>query len=79
MDQTWLGLGAGTTVLAIAVVGVTAHYLRERRRADLLRNFDYHEWWQRTHGAACTSGGSDAGSWAVKTRTRWTQRTEKQS
>ena len=48
MDQTWLGMAAGTIVLVIAVIGVTAHYLRERRRAELLRNLDHHEWWQRT-------------------------------
>jgi hypothetical protein len=66
VDETWLGMAAGTIVLVIAVVGVTAHYLRERRRADLLRNFDPHEWWQRTHGAACTSGGSDVGSRVCK-------------
>lgn len=48
VDQTWLGMAAGTIVLVIAVVGVTAHYLRERRRAELLRNLDHHEWWQRT-------------------------------
>ena len=48
MDQTWLGMAAGTIVLVIAVVGVTAHYLRERRRAELLRNLDHHEWWQWT-------------------------------
>lgn len=48
MDQTWLGVAAGTIVLVIAVVGVTAHYLRERRRADLLRNLDHHECWQQT-------------------------------
>ncbi|MEM5314260.1 hypothetical protein [Paraburkholderia sp. JHI869] len=48
MDQTWLGMAAGTIVLVIAAIGVTAHYLRERRRADLLRNLDHHEWWQRS-------------------------------
>lgn len=48
VDQTWLGVAAGTIVLVIAVVGVTAHYLRERRRADLLRNLEHHEWWQQT-------------------------------
>jgi hypothetical protein len=48
MDQTSLGMAAGTIVLVIAVIGVTAHYLRERRRADLLRNLDHHEWWQRS-------------------------------
>jgi len=47
VDQTWLGVAAGTIVLVIAVVGVSAHYLRERRRADLLRNLDHHEWWQQ--------------------------------
>ncbi|HTR07784.1 MAG TPA: hypothetical protein VMJ11_14280 [Paraburkholderia sp.] len=61
MDQNWLGMAVGTIVLAIAVVGVTAHYLREQHRADFLRNFDHHEWWQRTHGAARISGGSAAG------------------
>ncbi|WP_233885544.1 hypothetical protein [Paraburkholderia flagellata] len=55
VDQTWLGMAAGTIVLVVAVVGVVAHYLRERRRADFLRNFDHHEWWQRKHGAACPS------------------------
>ena len=55
VDQTWLGMAAGTIVLVVAGVGVAAHYLRERRRADFLRNFDHHEWWQRKHGAACPS------------------------
>ena len=48
MDQTWLGMAAGTVVLVIAVIGVTAHYIRERRRTNLLRNLDHHEWWQQT-------------------------------
>ncbi len=48
MDQTWLGTAAGAIVLVIAVVGVMAHYLRERRRADLLRNLDHHDGWQQT-------------------------------
>ncbi|TDG06432.1 hypothetical protein E1N52_21205 [Paraburkholderia guartelaensis] len=67
MDPTWLGMAAGTIALVIAVAGVTAHYLNERRRADFLRNFDHHAWWQRTHGAACTS--CHAGSRAMRTRT----------
>jgi hypothetical protein len=46
VDQSWLGMAVGTIVLAIAAAGVIAHYLRERRRADLLRNLDHHEWWQ---------------------------------
>lgn len=46
VDQSWLGVAAGTIVLVIAAVGVTAHYRRERRRAELMRNLDHHEWWQ---------------------------------
>jgi len=50
MDPSWLGMVAGTIVLAIAVFGVAAHYRRERRRADLLRNLDHHDWcrWTRS-------------------------------
>jgi len=44
VDQTWLGMAAGTIVLVVAMVGVTAHYVRVRRPADLLRNLDRHEW-----------------------------------
>ncbi len=46
MEQSWLGMSVGTVVLFIATIGVVAHYRRERRRADLLRNLDHHEWWQ---------------------------------
>ncbi|HTR08876.1 MAG TPA: hypothetical protein VMJ11_19940 [Paraburkholderia sp.] len=46
MDQSWLGMGVGAIALVIAAAGVAAHYRRERRRADLLRNLDHHEWWQ---------------------------------
>ncbi|WP_157025088.1 hypothetical protein [Paraburkholderia heleia] len=79
MDPTWLGIATGTIVLAIAVAGVAAHYFRERRRADYLRNFDHHAWWQRTHGAACASGGVGAGRWAAQTKTWRTQRTGNQA
>ncbi|POR51718.1 hypothetical protein B0G62_106252 [Paraburkholderia eburnea] len=50
MEQSWLGMSVGTIVLFIAAVGVVAHYRRERRRADLLRNLDHHEWlqWSRS-------------------------------
>lgn len=50
MDQSWLGMGMGVGAIAlvIAAAGVAAHCRRERRRADLLRNLDHHEWWQRT-------------------------------
>ncbi|CAG9252256.1 conserved hypothetical protein [Paraburkholderia unamae] len=47
MDQSWLGMGVGAIVLVIAAIGVAAHYRRERRRAELLRHLDHHEWWQR--------------------------------
>jgi hypothetical protein len=41
---------AGVIVLVIAAIGVVAHYRRERRRADLLRNLDHHDWrrWTRS-------------------------------
>jgi hypothetical protein len=45
VDQSWLSTAIGSIVLAIAAVGVIAHYRREQRRADLLRNLDHHEWW----------------------------------
>ncbi|WP_224010963.1 hypothetical protein [Paraburkholderia tropica] len=45
MEQSWIGLAGGIVVLALAAAGVIAHYRRERRRADLLRNLDHHEWW----------------------------------
>jgi hypothetical protein len=44
MDQSWMGMAAGTIVLVIAIIGVVGHYRRERRRADLLRNLNHHEW-----------------------------------
>ena len=50
VDQSWLGMAAGTIVLVIAAVSVTAHYRRERRRADLLRNLDHHDWCRWTRG-----------------------------
>lgn len=50
VDQSWLGMALGMIVLVIAAFGVVAHYRRERRRADLLRNLDHHEWcrWTRS-------------------------------
>jgi len=48
MDQSWLGMAIGMIVLVLAASGVAAHYRRERRRADLLRNLDHHDWWQQT-------------------------------
>lgn len=48
VDQSWLGMVAGTIVLVIAAMSVTAHYRRERRRAELLRNLDHHDWFRWT-------------------------------
>jgi hypothetical protein len=46
MGETWLGIVIGTFVLAIAATAVIAHYRREHRRAELLRNLDHHDWWR---------------------------------
>lgn len=50
MNGSLLGTAVGMLVLAIAAYGVMAHYRRERRRADLLRHLDHHDWcrWTRT-------------------------------
>ncbi len=50
MNGSLLGTVVGGLVLAIAAYGVMAHYRRERRRADLLRHLDHHDWcrWTRT-------------------------------
>lgn len=48
VDEIGFGVTLGAMMLFIAAVGVTAHYRREKRRADLLRNLDHHEWWQRS-------------------------------
>lgn len=52
VQESLLGMSVGTVVLLIAACGVIAHYRRERRRADLLRNLDHHEWlqWSRSRG-----------------------------
>lgn len=48
VDESLLGMVVGVMVLAIATYAVLAHYRRERRRADLLRNLDHHDWWHWT-------------------------------
>jgi hypothetical protein len=50
VDQSWLGMAVGLIVLVMAAGGVIAHYRREQRRADLLRNLDHHDWcrWTRS-------------------------------
>ncbi|SDE17817.1 hypothetical protein [Paraburkholderia lycopersici] len=49
MDMLQLGTAAGVMVLIVAAMAVIAHYRRERRRANLLRNLDHHDWcrWTR--------------------------------
>jgi len=50
MGESWLGIVFGTFVLITATTGVIAHYRREHRRAELLRNLDHHDWcrWSRS-------------------------------
>jgi hypothetical protein len=50
MGESWLGVVIGMFVLVIAATGVFAHYRREYRRAELLRNLDHHDWcpWSRS-------------------------------
>ncbi|MGU7774651.1 hypothetical protein ACV229_31310 [Burkholderia sp. MR1-5-21] len=50
MIESWIGIVIGTVVLLIATTGVTRHYLREHRRAELLRHLDHHDWcrWTRS-------------------------------
>ncbi|CAD6520485.1 hypothetical protein LMG28727_01413 [Paraburkholderia kirstenboschensis] len=52
MGESWLGVVIGMFVLVIAATGVIAHYRREYRRAELLRNLDHHDWcpWSRPGG-----------------------------
>ncbi|MEM5326304.1 hypothetical protein VSR34_06800 [Paraburkholderia sp. JHI2823] len=49
MEASLLVIAFGTMALAVAATSVIAHYRRERRRAELLRNLDHHDWcrWTR--------------------------------
>jgi hypothetical protein len=40
MDESWVSMLMGSTVLVIAAMFVVAHYLREHRRARLFRHPD---------------------------------------
>lgn len=53
MGASSVGIVVGVLVMAVAAVAVIAHYRREYRRAELLRNLDHHEWcrWTRSHQA----------------------------
>ena len=50
MNESVLVTAAVLLMLAMVASVTIAHYRRERRRADLLRNLDHHDWcrWTRT-------------------------------
>lgn len=41
MDESWITMVMGSTVLLIATIFVAGHYRREHRRARLLRQLDH--------------------------------------
>ena len=46
MGESWIAIMIGGFVLAVAAIAVIDHYRRERRRAELLRNLNHHEWYR---------------------------------
>lgn len=48
MSASLVGIVVGTFVLLIAASGVIGHYRREKRRAQLLKNLDHHDWCRLT-------------------------------
>lgn len=44
MNETWIGVALGGSVLLIALLSVVQHYRRERLRAELLKNLDHDSW-----------------------------------
>jgi hypothetical protein len=44
MNETWIGVALGGSVLLIALLSMVQHYRRERLRAELLKNLDHHSW-----------------------------------
>ena len=44
MNETWIGIALGGSVLLIALLSVVQHYRRERLRAELLKNLDHNSW-----------------------------------
>lgn len=44
MRESWLGIASSIVILVIAAIAVAGHYRRERRREQLLRNLDHHDW-----------------------------------
>ncbi|MEM5315149.1 hypothetical protein [Paraburkholderia sp. JHI869] len=49
MDALEWGTAIGVMVLVIAAMAVVAHYRRERRRANLLRNLHQHNGIRSSH------------------------------
>ncbi|MBP0593365.1 hypothetical protein J8I87_27430 [Paraburkholderia sp. LEh10] len=49
MNESWIVIALGGSVLLIALLSVVQHYRRERLRAELLKNLDHHSWcyWSR--------------------------------
>lgn len=50
MNESLLMIAVALLMFAIIAYVTVVHYRRERRRADLLRNLDHHDWcrWVRT-------------------------------
>ena len=62
MVESWMGIVIGAFVLVIAASATVGHYLREHRRAQLLRNLDHRDW--------CRSPPSPGGSGFGRTMKR---------
>jgi hypothetical protein len=45
MTRELIGIMGGIFALVTAVIGVIRQIRRERRRAELLKNPEHHEWW----------------------------------
>jgi hypothetical protein len=45
MTESWMGIVAGSFVLAIAATVIVGHYWREHMRAQLLRRMDHRQCW----------------------------------
>jgi hypothetical protein len=45
MTESWMGIVAGSLVLAIAATVIIGHYRREYRRTQLLRRMDFRQCW----------------------------------
>ena len=45
MTESWMGIVAGSFVLAIAATAIIGHYRREHVRKQLLRRMDHRQCW----------------------------------